>query len=256
MKCKKCGTRLQSGYEFCTSCGARIDFTVNETKPDRKNRFLTWVLIIAAVILAVMTAMVFTPLGDIFTNRNGHDASADHPAPEAIELTEERPAETNTPEPEPTPSSAPQESAPKVTMDAVRDVTATSVLAAIDSFRYDPPLTVDGKLETAWVEGKDGQGEGESITLVLDSAYAVSGIYIHSGYQKSSDLFQKNSRPEMIRVEFSDGTSQSFRLDDAQGMQTLTFSAPVTTTFVTIAVEAVYAGSVYQDTAISEIQLF
>lgn len=256
MKCKKCGAKIQSGCEFCTHCGARIVFPNNEPKAKPKNRFLIWVLIIMVLVLAAMTAMVFTPLGDMITNRNAHDSVASSPAPAATELITEQTTENNTPEPESTPSPTPLVVTAQISMEHVRDVTATSELPPNDGFYYNPKLAVDGKQETAWVEGKDGQGEGESITLLFDDAYVVSGIYINSGYQKSNDLFLKNSRPEKIKMEFSDGTNQSFRLDDAQGQQTLTFTTPVTTTFVTIRVESVYPGSVYKDTSISEINLF
>ena len=116
-------------------------------------------------------------------------------------------------------------------------------------------LALDGDTATAWVEGKSGSGEGEWLRLDLGSDCHVSGMRIWTGYQKSQDLFQKNSRPARIRVTFSDGTSQEFDLSDATGMQTISFGGDVVTSTITITIVSVYPGTAYSDTCISEIEL-
>lgn len=50
---------------------------------------------------------------------------------------------------------------------------------------------MDGSLATAWVEGQDGQGTGETIKVTFDDAYVMSGIKIYAGYQKSDELYEK-----------------------------------------------------------------
>lgn len=121
------------------------------------------------------------------------------------------------------------------------------------SANYSPDLAVDGDSGTAWVEGVDGQGMGESITLTFDQVYRVSGLDIRAGYQKSTDLYYKNSRPKTITVEFSDGTSEQCDLRDVNDKQTIFFSKPVATDRLTIRIDSVYAGNKYTDTAISEV---
>lgn len=144
-----------------------------------------------------------------------------------------------------------------VSMDRVSTVTASSYLdEAQYGFVHGPANAIDGDLSTAWVEDAAGQGEGESITIQLDGVCAVSGFTINAGYQKNADAYHNNSRPAGLRVTFSDGSSMDISLEDVNDQQIVTFGAPVDTSGVTFTILSVYAGSAYQDTAISEISLF
>lgn len=115
---------------------------------------------------------------------------------------------------------------------------------------------MDGTLQNAWVEGAVGYGIGEWIQFSFNGTYTVSGIKIYSGYQKSTDIYQKNSRPQDVRIVFSDGTEESFTLDDIDGIQTIYFTKGMNTDMLTLYIESVYPGTKYEDTAISEINLF
>lgn len=140
-------------------------------------------------------------------------------------------------------------------MEFVTDVSATSELSEYNMTHY-AKRVVDDDLSTAWVEGVKGQGEGESITLKFDDEYEVKGLRIYSGYQKKADLYKKNSRPEKLRVTFADGSSEVCELRDVNDMQELAFKNAVVTDKITIAIEAVYKGSKYEDTVISEIYIY
>ena len=89
----------------------------------------------------------------------------------------------------------------------VEDVTASSYLSE-KNIKHVPDLIMDGDTTTAWVEGVDGNGEGESITFTFGDLYAVSDIKIWNGYQKSEDLYYKNARPAELELEFSDGSTE------------------------------------------------
>lgn len=146
---------------------------------------------------------------------------------------------------------------PGASMDGVSSVTATSYLEEPQyGFVHGPANVADGDLSSAWVEGAAGQGEGESITLRLDGTYALSGFTINAGYQKSADTYYNNSRPAGLRVTFSDGTGVDVSLEDVNGEQRVAFEGAVDTSSVTFTILSVYPGSVYQDTAITEISLF
>ena len=152
---------------------------------------------------------------------------------------------------------APSGSAANVSMSAVSGTSASSYLVEPQyGISHGPELVIDGSLSTGWVENVPGQGIGESVTLSLDGVYRVSGFTINAGYQKSSSLYYKNSRPASLLVTFSDGSSVRLDLEDYFGQQTFTFDRPVETTSVTFTIESVYAGNKYQDTVISEISLF
>lgn len=120
---------------------------------------------------------------------------------------------------------------------------------------YAAGLAIDGDLETGWVEGISGQGEGESLNLKLSETSVVKGFTIWAGYHKSSDAYGKNSRPKSIRVSFSDDSSMSFELEDSMNAQTFYFDNPVETESVIFTICSVYPGTKYEDTVISEVEL-
>lgn len=155
------------------------------------------------------------------------------------------------------PGGAPSGTGAGVSMSAVTGSSASSYLVEPQyGISHGPECVIDGDLSTGWVENASGQGIGESVTLSFDGAYRVSGFTINAGYQKSSSLYYKNSRPASLLVSFSDGSSVTLELEDYFGQQSFTFGSPVETTSVTFTIESVYAGNKYQDTVISEISLF
>ncbi len=159
------------------------------------------------------------------------------------------------PEPEAVPA-APMPRASAVCADAPGEVVycVNSVLKASGSGSYGPRNLFDGKPETAWVEGvKDGNGEGQIVTLLYPSARSFSALVITSGYNKSERLFGRNSRPANVRAIFSNGEERTASLEDRMGQQVFTLSPPVTAQGVSVEILSVYPGSKYTDTAISEL---
>lgn len=150
-----------------------------------------------------------------------------------------------------------QEDAPPVSMDAISNVTATSYLTESEyGLVHHPSNLVDGSLANAWVEDVSRQGEGEAITIQLNEIYTLSGFNINAGYQKSADAFAKNSRPATLLITFSDGSSIDITLQDINEQQQVNFPSAIETSSVTLTIQSIYPGSKYEDTAISEIQLF
>ena len=135
--------------------------------------------------------------------------------------------------------------------DIVSSVRATSEYTDEDG-TYTAEQIADGDISTAWVEGADGQGIGESVTLTLDRAYLLSGFEINAGYQKNDDLYGKNSRPGEITITYSDGAKEKYTLEDLNDTQAVYFDQPIETDRLTIRLDFVYPGSTYADTAISE----
>lgn len=144
-----------------------------------------------------------------------------------------------------------------LSVENIRSASATSYLSEPQyQLFHSPTNLLDGDLSTAWVEDVSGQGIGESLTFQFDRVYGLTGLKLATGYQKNVGLFEKNSRPSKVRLGFSDGTSQEFQLEDEQGYQMIRLVNPVETNTVTMTILAVYPGTDYQDTAISEIELF
>lgn len=132
---------------------------------------------------------------------------------------------------------------------------ASSVLPAAQGNIYGPRNLTDGNDKTAWVEGSDGQGLGEFVVLEFDSARAVRGLVIRNGYDKSPDIFTKNSRVKDIELRFSSGDSIQATLKDEPGTQYVTLNQPIRAKWIELVIRSVYPGSKYSDTAINELSV-
>lgn len=143
----------------------------------------------------------------------------------------------------------------EISMKDIENVSASSYLSE-KTIKHVPDRIMDDDVTTAWVEGVDGNGEGESVTFTFGDSNSVSGIRIWNGYQKSEDLYYKNARPSELELEFSDGSTERISLQDrSDGAQRFEF-APHVTSYVKIKILSVYGGNKYEDTVISEVELF
>ncbi len=126
------------------------------------------------------------------------------------------------------------------------------------SISYDPENVVDGKYKTAWVENDSGDGIGEWIELELEHEEMISEIYIANGYQSSEKSFNLNNRVKKLRLDFSDGSSYEFTLSGKYSDQPESIELPdsVTASSVRITILSVYSGTKYNDTCISEIEVY
>jgi hypothetical protein len=106
---------------------------------------------------------------------------------------------------------------------------------------------------TAWVEGQQGNGIGEWITVEFEALRSVKSFTVHNGYQKNYDIFQKNNRVRRLRVQFSGGESETFTLQDKISAQVLTVGKPVQAYWLKFIIDDVWAGNKYTDTAISKL---
>jgi hypothetical protein len=129
---------------------------------------------------------------------------------------------------------------------------------------YHPSYVLDDNPATAWVEGAQGFGEGESITLPLSPVRNARAIRLRiwNGYQKSMHLWTKNAMPQDIEVTVLDAqkgdvTTVKETLAKVQGPQELVIELPAGRTLagVRITIDSVYPGEKYDDTCISDIDV-
>lgn len=115
---------------------------------------------------------------------------------------------------------------------------------------------LDGDLSTAWAEGVPGDGVDEWIRLETTdgSLMDVSAIQFAMGYQKNDQLLEKNSWPYEVLIEAEGGFNQTVELYWYTDMFIL--DQPVKTNWIKITILGVEEGSSYDDTCISEIQLY
>lgn len=131
---------------------------------------------------------------------------------------------------------------------------ASSTLESSQYGNYIASNVLDNNKATAWVEGVDGDGIGEYVTLFADVNAPVNGIKILNGYNKNADIFAKNNRAARVRITLSTGDIYETQLVDNYNTYTFVdFGGPKAIEGMKIEILSVYPGSKYQDTCISEI---
>jgi len=114
------------------------------------------------------------------------------------------------------------------------------------------------------VEGVSGNGEGQRLALMTAHISEARGVKvkIRNGYQKSSGLLEANAAPREVRIILRSGTrmvtEQKAELKREMGWQEVEISIPESQGFDTVDIEvlSVHKGSRYQDTCISDVQVF
>jgi len=151
------------------------------------------------------------------------------------------------------------------------NITATSAHKNNGSNEHDAKKLDDFDLSTAWIEGKDGFGIGESVTFHFTKELWESdlshpdkhsrdkvnfnGFRILNGYAKSEILWMENSRVKQCRVYHNDKPIFDIALADSMHVQTAECETVWLRPDDTIRVEImeVYPGDKYKDTAITEL---
>lgn len=113
----------------------------------------------------------------------------------------------------------------------------------------------DSSYLSAWQEKASGPGVGESLSFAFDQTRTIQELRIIPGHALSLDNFQNYSRPQELKLNFSDGTSQTAVLADEMKMQYITLSRPVKTDRVEMILNSIYAGKFMpDDTFITEVE--
>ncbi|MDC8004936.1 hypothetical protein POV27_12815 [Aureisphaera galaxeae] len=146
---------------------------------------------------------------------------------------------------------------------SVNEITASSELAQNGSITYEPDNAHDFNEKTAWVEGVEGYGIGESIEYVFDfiqdpiynTNLGVNKLIIANGYKKSRSAWENNSRIKQLLIYINDEPKYLVNLKDSFEIQTVAFE---TIKFfhdrkvrMKFEIKDVYEGKKYKDTALS-----
>lgn len=274
MYCNKCGNKINDNERFCKYCGAPIQ-KVNEPveyekidvplqkQTNKNSKWFLFILVLALLIVAVVIVWTIDNRKSTLTDDQDDWKVVEDEVSQKAETeimseiaTENIPAEEETHKKpkEVIRDESEQAEIPEICMQDVKDVSASSHLSE-KNIKHVPDRIMDGDMTTAWVEGADGNGEGESITFTFGDLYVVSDIKIWNGYQKSENLYYKNARPSELELEFSDGSTERISLQDiASGFQEFALERHVTS-YVKIKIISTYDGNKYEDTVISEVEL-
>ncbi|MSP55934.1 MAG: hypothetical protein EXR69_10080 [Myxococcales bacterium] len=124
-----------------------------------------------------------------------------------------------------------------------------------DGVSYDAVNLGDGKGASAWFEGAEGSGLNEWVQADLGGDKAVAGFTIWSGWWYTASQWTHYSRPKTLQVEFSDGTTQEFTLQDSYAPQSFDLSSAKKSSTMKFKIKSAFTSDAYADTAISEIQV-
>jgi hypothetical protein len=146
-----------------------------------------------------------------------------------------------------------------------------------DTGRYAAALAVDGRPETAWVEGEEGPGLGSRVSILPEAGDTLpwpSFVAVTMGYAKSRASWDDNHRPRRVRFvawhtdDDADAPPRVFELSAAAD------PTPLAPTLFYLACDCVQdmtcggfsrfdfevlevdEGAKYDDTAISEISFY
>ncbi|WP_053956027.1 NADase-type glycan-binding domain-containing protein [Inediibacterium massiliense] len=136
-------------------------------------------------------------------------------------------------------------------------VVASSILDS-NYKRYGETNVLDGKSETAWVEGTKGYGINEWVKMESNSYREINEIEILNGYHKNIDTYENNGKMKKFRLDFSNnehmiysvtGNNKQYYFSDID----IILAKPIHTDFIKLTILDVFEGKKYQDTCISEI---
>ena len=135
-------------------------------------------------------------------------------------------------------------------------ISASSTYPAGENVNYETSNLTDMKASTVWAEGAEGSGLGSYLVVELGGEKTVTGARLWNGNWYTSDFWQRHSRIKELEVEFSDGSVEKFTLKDEKLPEVIRFSKPVKTSSVKFKIKSVYSGNTYNDTCVSEVQVF
>ena len=253
MKCTNCGREIEKERKFCKYCGQPVKQATNNNNSKKynkykKNKSKKGIVIFIAILVVLTISGAFLSL-IYFANQNKKDKDKENMIiEESLEVDEEVVDEDDDYE-------DPEEYY-QIDMDSVVVSCSSSLPEPQYNVYHVAENLIDSDTGTAWVEGVEGQGIGEFVTFTFKEKGLISEISIYNGYQKTEDIYNKNSRPKDITINFGDGSVTKVTLLDSRGEQVITLEHPVVAKSATVTVDSVYEGYKYADTAISEIYFY
>lgn len=121
---------------------------------------------------------------------------------------------------------------------------------------YSAGMLRDWDSRTAWVEGREDDGIGESVILTLPTPKVLTSLTLANGYQESQELWLANNRIAKLKITLNGEHTFTTPLGDEMGEWVIPLNAyqePVQT--IRMEITEVHRGTQFRDTAISGITL-
>ena len=260
LSCKKCGAQMSGIDLVCKNCGTPWG-------KKHKSRFGIYVSIFVIALSGVVSYIYYTPgakesflasYNQIVANFTENKNLSNNEENKVEAIVPDTPSEPEIkveeiPDPIPIKPEPPVEEKPILPP----NFTWLSSSSALNSYPIE--LTVDGKLETAWLEGVKGNGIGEWIMYSAETDQLVSSITLYNGYLKNDKVYINNGKIKKLSIEFSDGEIitkdlPKAKFNDAKNGYVINLETPKITTSVKLTILDAYQGAYYTDTGISGIK--
>ena len=131
-----------------------------------------------------------------------------------------------------------------------------SSMASSGNYDYSAKSAADGDITSSWQEGVEGLGEGTGIKLSLDGTHKIRYIVLYLGNWRSDEMWQKNARPAKLSINLGDNQAKDVEFSDEKKAFCLSFDEPVEASFVSLYIQAGYAGAKWNDNCISEVEFY
>lgn len=137
-------------------------------------------------------------------------------------------------------------------------VTASSFFAD-NGFVYKPANAIDNDLKTWWSPKREDLNSNW-LQLSFGKAQRIRSIEIHGGshypdFPNYGDIYRMNYRVKTAMLEFSDGSTETFNLQDLDVIQEFNF-APRNTTYVILKIKTWYPSQKWKDLCVSHFKVF
>jgi hypothetical protein len=138
-------------------------------------------------------------------------------------------------------------------------IKASSALLDLNGVTYSANRANDLSYQTAWVEGKEGDGIGEYLEyLFKNNSPRITRIIVSNGFVKSETAWKNNNRVKKLKLYVNGKPYGILQLDDTRDDQvfevgTLGRNKDGTDLILRFEIIEVFNGDKYSDTAITEI---
>lgn len=119
--------------------------------------------------------------------------------------------------------------------------------------RYSPQKAFDGDKSTAWAEGSQFGGEGQSMIVEFKKPQMVFEIDISNGFQKNSKTYIENNRIGALDIMFDTEPIMLYSLIELDKYSSIQVNRMVKR--LTLNIRTVEKGTKYNDLCISEITM-
>lgn len=82
----------------------------------------------------------------------------------------------------------------------IESIRASSTLPSAPHTTYGVENLLDGRSDTAWIEGQDGPGKGAWIEITFKPGAMIKGIGVLNGYMKSAEVLAENGHVRKLRL--------------------------------------------------------